>query len=56
MVRLALAILLLAASFGSSGTEVAQPLVIAGLGVAAALVATLLLDTLWLGRDEAATP
>lgn len=54
MVRLALAILLLAASFGSTGTAVAQPLVIGGLGVAAALVATLVLDALWGSRFTAA--
>jgi hypothetical protein len=51
MVRLSLSLLLFAgASFDLLGIDVDRPLAIAGFGVAAALLATVALDLIWLGR------
>jgi hypothetical protein len=57
MVRLPLCAFLLAtAAFDAAGSEPDLPLVIAGFGVAAALLVTLALDAFWFDRDRGTTP
>lgn len=57
MVRLLLSLFLfVGAGFDVVGVDIDRPLAIAGIGVAAALLATVAVDLLWLDRRRGTAP